>query len=149
MHEYLGSCLEAAKKKTSWLMEIESDPFTLNSPYLSDYREKFLSYYRRIRQDARTKNGDLDGSDTNREENEGVMADALSLLVRLGYEVSKQDLDRLLRPDTMEPALAVIASVRAYFQGMFLNPKITLPAEIYVPSRIQTFCRSCPDGYRL
>ena len=68
MHEYLGSCLEAAKKKISWLMEIESDPFTLNSPYMSDYKEKFLTYYRRIRQDARIKNGDLGGSDMSGEE---------------------------------------------------------------------------------
>jgi len=120
MHEYLGSCLEAAKKKISWLMEIESDPFTLNNHYMSDYKEKFLTYYRRVRQDARIKNGDLGGANMGRQENERVTADALSLLVRLGYEVKKQDLDKLLMQDTMGPALAVMASVRAYFQGMLM-----------------------------
>ena len=119
MYEYLGSCLEAAKKKISWLMEIESDPFTLNNHYMSDCKEKFLTYYRRSRQDA-IRNSHLHRTNMSRQENERVTADALSHLVRLGYEVSRQDLDRLLRPDTMEPALVVMASVRAYFRGMFI-----------------------------
>jgi len=119
MNEHLTSRLEAAKQKVSWLMEIESDPFTLNNHYMSDCKEKFLTYYRRIRQDA-IENGHLHRTNMSRQENQRVTADALSLLVRLGYEVAKQDLDRLLRPDKMEPALAVMASVRAYFQGMFI-----------------------------
>ena len=100
-------------------MEIESDPFTLNNHYMSDCKEKFLTYYRRSRQDA-IRNSHLHRTNMSRQENERVTADALSHLVRLGYEVSRQDLDRLLRPDTMEPALVVMASVRAYFQGMFI-----------------------------
>ena len=149
MHEYLGSCLVAAKKKISWLMKIESDPFTLNNHYMSDYKEKFLTHYRRVRRDARTRDGDLGAENMNKEENEGATAEALSLLVKLGYEVTKQNLDRLLRQDTMELALAVMSSARAYFQGMFSNSDDILPAKIHVPSGLQAFCRSYSDGYRL
>ena len=149
MHEYLGSCLVAAKKKISWLMKIESDPFTLNNHYMSDYKEKFLTYYRRVRQDARTKCGVFsEGNEPEYEDSfsvrlntglvnrkKSVPAEALSLLVRLGYQVkTQQDLDRLLRQDTMEPALAFMSSVRAYFQGMFLSSKNILLAEIHVSS---------------
>ena len=119
MHEYLESRLEAAKQKISWLMEIETDPFTLNNHSMSDYKAKILTYYRRFRQDA-IKNSHLHRTNMSRQEYERITADALSHLVRLGYEISKQDLDRLLSPDKMEPALAVMASIRAYFQGMFI-----------------------------
>ena len=115
-------------------MKIESDPFTLNNHYMSDYKEKFLTHYRRVRRDARTRDGDLGAENVNKEENEGVTAEALSLLVRLRYEVTKQNLDRLLKQDTMEPALAVMSSVRAYFQGMSLSSKNILLAEIHVSS---------------
>ena len=164
MHKYLGSCLVAAKKKISWLMKIESDPFTLNNHYMWDYKEKFLTYYRRVRQDARTKCGVFsEGNEPEYEDSfsvrlntglvnrkKSVPAEALSLLVRLGYQVkTQQDLDRLLRQDTMEPALAVMSSARAYFQGMFSNSDDILPAKIHVPSGLQAFCRSYSDGYRL
>lgn len=137
MHEHLSSCLEAAKKKIIWLMKIQADPFTLNNHYMADYKEKFLTYYRRVRQDAKTRDSNLGAVPEPTDEGgevEGDMAtEALSILTKLGYEVTKEDLGKLLGQDSMEPALVIMASVRAYFQGawyLFLskeNTKLALP----------------------
>ncbi|KAF5355093.1 hypothetical protein D9756_005579 [Leucocoprinus leucothites] len=120
MHEHLGSCLEAAKKKIVWLMNIQADPFTLNNHYMADYKEKFLTYYRRVRQDARTKDNGLGAVAEAGNDWEGAGEDptaaALSALAKLGYEIKKEDLGKLLAQDMMEPALVIMASVRAYFQ---------------------------------
>jgi hypothetical protein len=119
MHEHLGSSLEAAKKKITWLMKIQSDPFTLNNHYLADYKDKFLTYYRRVRRDAKTKDNNLGALPEPPfvEEEVDLTAEALGLLTRLGYEVKREDLGKLLGQDEMEPALMIMASVRAYFQG--------------------------------
>jgi hypothetical protein len=126
MHEQLGTCLEAAKSKINWMTKIHGDPFTLNDHYLADYKEKFLTYYRRVRQDARTKDrnlGAVPGPSDNQDKNKaGLTSEALSLLTALGYEVKKEDLNKLLGQDMMEPALEIMATVRAYFQGMSLLP---------------------------
>jgi hypothetical protein len=47
-----------------------------------------------------------------------VESDVLSNLVKLGFTGLKaEDLAKLLAPDEMEPALNIMADVRAYFQG--------------------------------
>ncbi|KAJ3560537.1 hypothetical protein NP233_g10774 [Leucocoprinus birnbaumii] len=110
IHEHLRSCLEEAKKKMTWLMKIQADPFTLNGHYFADCKEKFLVHYRRERQNALARNGRTISNDIN------LTREALSYLTRLGYEVNKEDLAKLLKQDMMEPALGLMASVRAYFQ---------------------------------
>ncbi len=35
--------------RIEWLMELEKPPFTLNDPYFSAYREKYLAKYRKLR----------------------------------------------------------------------------------------------------
>lgn len=128
MHEHLGQCLSEAKKKIDWLMKIQYDPFTLNNHYLADYKEKFMTYYRRIRKDSKTNNNRslravLSASAFRSNERPAVevvdpTAAALSALANLGFHGLKgEDLGKLLGQDKMEPALEVMATVRAYFQG--------------------------------
>lgn len=141
MHEHLKNCLEAAKKKIEWLMKIQGEPFTVNNHYMADYREKFLTYYRRARQDAKSRDGgsraipwmSLNGrkpmgikspysygsGDTGSDmETPDATTEVLSLLAKIGYQgLTKEDLPRLLEQDAMEPALEIMATVRAYFQG--------------------------------
>jgi hypothetical protein len=45
------------------------------------------------------------------------IAKALSGLAEAGINVKAEDFAKLLPPDPMEPALTIMASVRAYIQG--------------------------------
>ncbi|XP_006461472.1 hypothetical protein AGABI2DRAFT_222252 [Agaricus bisporus var. bisporus H97] len=142
MYEHLGNCLEAAKKKVAWLLKIEGEPFTVNNHYLADYKEKFLVYYRRARQDAKkfsfkpstplTKRakasssgngGSFFGTPSTAAPNiftpgaTDPITEALTALSRAGYPgLTEEDLPKLLGQDAMEPALEIMATVRAYFQ---------------------------------
>ncbi|XP_006461470.1 hypothetical protein AGABI2DRAFT_192973 [Agaricus bisporus var. bisporus H97] len=146
MYEHLGNCLEAAKKKVAWLLKVEGEPFTVNNHYLADYKEKFLVYYRRARRDAKRKAlspgtrrpsptkmtsmamAEETRSPMNRSRSvfqsasidEGAVdpiTEALTALSRAGYPgLTQDDLPKLLGQDDMEPALEIMATVRAYFQ---------------------------------
>jgi hypothetical protein len=49
------------------------------------------------------------------------MAKVLAGLAEIGiHGVKPEDLAKLIPPDAMEPALNIMADVRAYFQGAFL-----------------------------
>ena len=46
----------------------------------------------------------------------------LAGLAEIGMSgIKAEDLPKLLPPDRMEPALTIMADVRAYFQGLFLS----------------------------
>ncbi|KAF7782858.1 hypothetical protein Agabi119p4_2234 [Agaricus bisporus var. burnettii] len=137
MYEHLGKCLEAAKKKVVWLLKIEGEPFTVNNHYLADYKEKFLVYYRRARQDAKRKipdsvpfkflspkraktsgnGGNIFAMPSAATDSTDPIKEALTALSRAGYPgLTEEDLPKLLGQDAMEPALEIMATVRAYFQ---------------------------------
>lgn len=47
MHKHLQVCLDMANAKVLWLLDLEqAHPFSLNTHYLSDYKTKFLTFYR-------------------------------------------------------------------------------------------------------
>lgn len=51
MHKHLQVCLDMANAKVLWLLDLEqAHPFSLNTHYLSDYKTKFLTFYRAERQ---------------------------------------------------------------------------------------------------
>lgn len=120
--EHLKKCGDKAKDQLRWLLEIESRPFTLNTHYYSNYKDKFLAFYRGSRQSG--ANGDLIRNlqlyDSVQEANpfqEGVRQ-LMSALPQIGITGTQpEDIAKLLAPDPMEPALAIMAGVRAYFQG--------------------------------
>ena len=133
LHLHMKRCQEKAEERINWLLELEKSPFTLNTHYFSDYRAKFLAHYRGARE--RCKNTELNEFIKNYKENPTSstsytgpirapvpqltgIAKALSILAEIGIAgVKAEDLPKLLPPDPMEPVLAIMADVRAYFQG--------------------------------
>lgn len=120
---------EATKDRIKWLLDLEVRPFTLNKHYLADYREKFYSYYKGCRE--QDLNQELSSSllslDIERKtkrfaglsESAATVNEALASLVKLGLTGLKpSDLLRLIPADEMEPALGIMADIRAYFQGI-------------------------------
>ena len=122
--EHLKRCGDQTKAQLNWLLEIESRPFTLNTHYYSDYKDKFLAFYRGSRESG--SSGDLirnlQSYDPTTQQDrapfgEGV-ARILSALPQVGITGAQAvDLTKLLPLDPMEPALGIMAGVRAYFQG--------------------------------
>lgn len=109
--------------RVSWLLQLEKRPRTLNEHYYSDYRDKFLAYYRGCR---RTNNKDL-VSKLRRFDSSRLSIDsdfyentnkAMTGLRGIGITgIKALDLPRLFPSDPYEPALNIMATVRAYFQG--------------------------------
>ncbi|THH15705.1 hypothetical protein EUX98_g9424 [Antrodiella citrinella] len=108
-----------------WLLELEKNPRTLNGHYYSDYKDKFLAHYRGIRH-ANVNGGlmqDLKSYNAKKaiispvQDFTSHTRDALASLADMGIQGLKApDLAKLLPPDRYEPALNIMASVRAYFQ---------------------------------
>ncbi|KAJ7587408.1 P-loop containing nucleoside triphosphate hydrolase protein [Mycena floridula] len=120
--------LEVNQAQIHRLIELESQPFTLNTHYLSDYKEKFISYYKAHRQRDIQVVGELEtytaGSNSN-------ISNALSALNRLGIQGLKAiDLVKLLPTDSMEPAIDIMAQVRAYFQVAYKRFADNVPLAI-------------------
>jgi len=137
VNDHLDRAAIQAKAKIEWLLSLEQVPATLNTHYFSDYKDKFLAFYR-----ARRSNNDLmsklkqaetttqiqstsmqqspnkrmaafGSSETSQRE---AIYKALSALSELGIQVKATDLAKLSPPDPMEQALHIMASVRGYFQ---------------------------------
>lgn len=138
-----------------WLLQIESRPYTLNTHYYADYKDKFLSFYRGSRktgssaglvQNLQSYDPDDSGDDAFQE----AVTEIMSALPQLGITGTQAiDLTKLLPSDPMEPALAIMAGVRAYFQGepdcIFSSPG-TYSNDLI--SRLQTIHRQCAAGDR-
>ncbi|KIO06579.1 hypothetical protein M404DRAFT_138011 [Pisolithus tinctorius Marx 270] len=115
VYDHLDLAATHAKEKVNWLLQVERAPATLNTHYYTDYRDKFLAYYRGCRdnnQDIMSNIRQL-AVDQNRVE---TVNRALSTLKELGISATVEDLPRLLPPDPLEVALGIMASVRGYFQ---------------------------------
>lgn len=125
-------------ERIDWLLALEDQPFTLNDHYLADYKSKFLSYYKGARQKdqnqallrtienfgrssaPRPLHAGLVGesvSETRNPPPTGI-AKVLTGLAEIGMiGIKPEDVPKLLPQDAMEPALIIMADVRAYFQG--------------------------------
>ncbi|KAF9047677.1 P-loop containing nucleoside triphosphate hydrolase protein [Panaeolus papilionaceus] len=122
MQIHLKQCFERAESKLEWLLNIEVWPFSMNTHYFLDYRSKFLAYYRKIRQESQhgpiidqlSKTGDPNFAYSTQTQ---ALATVMAGLAQLGItNIGAADLPKLLPSDTMEPALTIMADVRAYFQ---------------------------------
>ena len=132
MQHHITQCLERAEERVSWLLALEDRPFTMNNHYLSDYRSKFLAHYKGARESyqqpglmktiqsfsssqalaARQMNAGYNVQPTG-------VAKVIASLAEIGMSgIRAEDLAKLFPPDKMEPALEIMADVRAYFQGM-------------------------------
>ncbi|KAJ6565738.1 P-loop containing nucleoside triphosphate hydrolase protein [Mycena sp. CBHHK59/15] len=125
-------------------LEIDG-PLTLNEHYLSDYKGKFLSYYKGAREKAQNpilaqaianygpdvatsvQQYDIRGSPIPL----GGIALVLSSLSAIGLTgIKAEDLVKLLPPDRMDPALNIMSDVRAYFQVAYKRVADNIPAAI-------------------
>ncbi|KAH9915501.1 P-loop containing nucleoside triphosphate hydrolase protein [Fomitopsis serialis] len=124
VNEHIKERCAETIKKVLWLLELEQQPCTLNGHYYSDYRDKFVSHYRAHRSSSGsgsllTKLGEYPGTNSaNRQtEFQKNTAQVLSGLSAIGISgVKATDLPKLLPSDPYEPALNIMACVRAYFQ---------------------------------
>ncbi|KAH8110473.1 P-loop containing nucleoside triphosphate hydrolase protein [Phellopilus nigrolimitatus] len=115
---------DATKEHLRWLINLERRPFTLNSQYLEDYKDRFLAYYKGCWQ--KEMNSDVMGqiqafSDTTAPTTGytpvNPLEEVLANLNKLRFRgVAAHDLPKLLPKDPLEPALEIMATVRAYFQ---------------------------------
>ncbi|KAF8623386.1 hypothetical protein AX17_007424 [Amanita inopinata Kibby_2008] len=129
IQEHLRKCMERAEERIRWLLELEEWPATLNTHYLSDYKDKFFAHYKGAR--AKDRNPELDQiistympqqssssfSRTNASTSPTGIAKVLQGLVDINVTgVKPEDIPKILPPDPMEPGLVIMADVRAYFQ---------------------------------
>ena len=86
----------------------------MSKHYFMEYRSKFLAHYTEARLKAKSQFvRNLDDGDMMQ-----AMNDAISSLTRMGLEAADASLLANLLPlDPMEPAIGIMADVRAYFQG--------------------------------
>jgi hypothetical protein len=118
---------------------------------LSDYKEKFLNYYKHLRQRDRNSTlaaaipgfeqeeeqpcRDVDSASVGEYEDgyfgettapslspSARISEILNHLSALDLKVRAEDLMKLCPKDPMEPAFNIMADVRAYFQGTFVCP---------------------------
>ncbi|KAH9175022.1 P-loop containing nucleoside triphosphate hydrolase protein [Lactarius sanguifluus] len=116
MQSHIQRCADTAAQYIDSLMKDENEPFTLNARYYTEYRSKFLSHYKRGR--LRSKSSVIRNLEDGT--NPGMRAavnEAIASLAKLGLRsVEVSSLAALLPPDPMEPAIGIMADVRAYFQ---------------------------------
>lgn len=124
VNEHLDNAAKQAKDKINWLLELEKSPTTLNVHYYSNYKTKFLGYYKGCRDQGEltTKLQNYRAPTTvhpnpvHGQAFQQAVHKALSGLTEAGLSVQASDISKLLPVDPMEPALLIMAGVRAYFQ---------------------------------
>ena len=82
-----------------------------------EYRSKFLAHYKgaRLREKSNFIRNIQRSDDGNVMQ---AMSEAMAALTRIGLEGADVSLlANLLPPDPMEPAIGIMADIRAYFQG--------------------------------
>ncbi len=116
MKDHIEKCADAATRHIDSLLEEEQEPFTMNEHYFREYRSKFLAYYKEARR--RDKSQFIRNLE-NRDDGNIMAAttETICSLARMGLEANASSLAKLLPPDPMDPAIEIMADVRAYFQG--------------------------------
>ncbi|CAE6498607.1 unnamed protein product [Rhizoctonia solani] len=135
--EKLEECKTATAQELEFLLDMESLPFTLNSHYYLDYKEKFLKHYATFRNNRSALGRSLRAqppSSPRREcaEQPDPLEVALENLRRAGFEkLSRQDLVKLLPADfSQQAALEIMASARAYYQVAYKRFSDTVPLAV-------------------
>ena len=130
IQQHIKHCLERTEERISWLLELEDWPFSLNTHYLSDYKDKFLAHYKGTREKyerfdiiskIKTYKSEFSAGSFGKNrisvQPTGI-AKIMAGLAEIGMSgVKPEALSSLFPSDSMEPALAIMAGVRAYFQG--------------------------------
>ncbi|KAG6810925.1 hypothetical protein H0H92_009760 [Tricholoma furcatifolium] len=141
--DHLNKCLERAEERIDWLVKLEDCPFTLNTHYLTDYKEKFLAHFRSAREKDRnpklmnaieeyspTPSSIVHYARGSSPPAPTGIAKVLASLVEMGITVKPEALSKLIEPDGMDPALIIMADVRAYFQVAYKRFADNIPLAI-------------------
>ncbi|KAI0077225.1 hypothetical protein K474DRAFT_1596469 [Panus rudis PR-1116 ss-1] len=138
--DFLKLRCDETKNRISWLLDLERRPHTLNGHYYSDYRDKFLAHYKGSRRgDSHgTLMSKLETHDQSRRSSSSSPGDfktstrnVLTGLAEIGITGTKAiDLAKLLPADPYEPALHIMATVRAYFQVAYKRFADNVPMAI-------------------
>ena len=117
MKDHIEKCGNAAAQRFESLLAEEKEPFTMNEHYFMEYRSKFLVHYKKARQ--RDKSQFIRNIENKADGNMvATMNNAITYLTRMGLEgADSAGLANLLPSDSMDPAIEIMADVRAYFQG--------------------------------
>ncbi|KAJ6578487.1 P-loop containing nucleoside triphosphate hydrolase protein [Mycena capillaripes] len=143
VQDHMTQRAEVAQSLIAKLIALENDgPLTLNAHYLADYKSKFFSHYKSAREEkqnpvlaqaiAAFKPDAVPAVDQygNRLQLTGI-AQTLSGLAGIGLgAVTAVDLVKLLPPDRFDPALNIMADVRAYFQVAYKRVADNVPLAI-------------------
>ena len=124
--------MHTTQERVAWLLALEDSPFSLNTHYLADYKAKFLAHYKGAREQDRNKDlmsairsytptaSSSAGPSRRTEYPPTGIAKVFAGLAEIGiHGVKPEDLAKLIPSDGTEPALGIMADVRAYFQGTF------------------------------
>jgi hypothetical protein len=159
MHEHLKKCFEKTEKRIDWFMELEGEPFTLNTHYFEDYRDKFLTHYTSAR--ARHRNHvlmsaiddyspqqvpNLSPSAYSHQEPRGLPKVLAGLAEVHITGVKPEDITKLLPSDGTAPALKIMADVRAYFQGMLVVPRLKVELNLLHLVAYKRFVDNIPQA---
>ncbi|KZT22318.1 hypothetical protein NEOLEDRAFT_1171464 [Neolentinus lepideus HHB14362 ss-1] len=142
--DHVKKLAERTKERIRWLLQLEQEPFTLNSHYYQDYKDKFRAYYKRCRQISENKTLLSKLEETESEaalassdavpldaHNPSDLIQALSSLSLLGFVgVKAEDLPKLLPSDPYAPAVEIMAETRAYFQVAYKRVTDIVPLAI-------------------
>ena len=117
VQNHIQGCADAAERHIEALLEDEHEPFTSNVHYYLEYRSSFFAYYKGVR--MRAKSNFIKNLEDNRDQDMvQTLNETMSSLARMGLQsVNASSLASLLPPDPKEPAVAIMADVRAYFQS--------------------------------
>ncbi|KAF5317369.1 hypothetical protein D9611_003615 [Ephemerocybe angulata] len=135
IQNHLSECFSRAEARIKWFIQVEGLPFTLNQHYLSDYKDKFLAYYKGAREELRGNiyeqiNQYKQSSNSDPENVHGV-SKVLTGLTEMGIAGREpEDIYNILPPDEMTPAIVIMADVRAYFQVAYKRFADNIPLAI-------------------
>ncbi|KAG6382183.1 hypothetical protein JVT61DRAFT_833 [Boletus reticuloceps] len=117
VNDHLDRAAIQTKAKIEWLLSLEQVPTTLNTHYFSDYKDKFLAFYR-----ARRNNNDLmsklkQAETTTQMQSTSMQPSPSKRTSTFGSsDPSQRDAIYKALSALSELALHIMASVRGYFQ---------------------------------
>ncbi|KAH8818782.1 P-loop containing nucleoside triphosphate hydrolase protein [Flagelloscypha sp. PMI_526] len=140
MQNHILKCFKQCVTQIEWVHSLEDRPFTLNEHYLNDYKVKFKTKYSVERQTRLGSSKFLDAVQTYKPlayNSYGAQPTATGIhkiiegFTEVGQSVVASDLPKILPwSDPMEPALNIMADVRAYFQVAYKRYADMIPLAI-------------------
>lgn len=173
IQKHVNECLQRAEERIEWLLKLEDRPFSLNTHYLADYKDKFYSYYKGARErdeksdlmklisNYRPSSNTVKSTPTYGDPPPTGLAKVLTGLAEMGLAgIKPEDIPKLLPPDRMEPAIHIMSDVRAYFQVAYKRIADNVPLAVdfelvrgverdLLKTLYTTLGINGPDGHRI